>query len=203
MGSKRTKGWKHLLLIFVGTFLTAALVGIGSELLVRHSSLLAAGVFLLAVIGTGILFDIIGMAATAATEAPHHARAANRVFGAQQAVYLIRNADVVANFSNDIVGDVAGTLSGVTAATIVLDLIRYSPALSTYEIWLNTGMLALAASLTITGKAAGKTFAIQEANEIIALVGRLIATVEKLTGWTLTKPKKRRGRKNEPTRKNS
>lgn len=203
MGSKRTKGWKHLLLIFAGTFLIAALVGIGSELLVRHSSLLVAGVFLLAVIGTGIVFDVIGMAATAATEAPHHARAANRVFGAQQAVYLVRNADVVANFSNDIVGDVAGTLSGVTAATLVLDLIRYAPGLSTYEIWLNTGMLALAASLTITGKAAGKTFAIQEANEIIALVGRWIATVEKLTGWTLTKPKKRRGRKNESTRKNS
>lgn len=203
MGSKKTKGWKHLLLIFVGTFLTAALVGIGSELLVRHSSLLIAGLFLLAVIGTGIVFDIIGMAATAATEAPHHARAANRVFGAQQAVYLVRNADVVANFSNDIVGDVAGTLSGVTAATIVVDLLRYYPTLAAYEIWLSTGMLALAASLTITGKAAGKTFAMQEANEIIAIVGRLMATVEKVTGWTLTKPKKRGGRKNESARKNS
>ncbi|GAB6173908.1 hypothetical protein JCM15765_33860 [Paradesulfitobacterium aromaticivorans] len=203
MGSKKTKGWKHLLLIFVGTFLTAALVGIGSELLVRHSSLLMAGLFLLAVIGTGIVFDIIGMAATAATEAPHHARAANRVFGAQQAVYLVRNADVVANFSNDIVGDVAGTLSGVTAATIVVDLLRYYPTLAAYEIWLSTGMLALAASLTITGKAAGKTFAMQEANEIIAIVGRLMATVEKVTGWTLTKPKKRGGRKNESARKNS
>lgn len=203
MGSKKTKSWKHLLLIFVGTFLTAALVGIGSELLVRHSSLLIAGLFLLAVIGTGIVFDIIGMAATAATEAPHHARAANRVFGAQQAVYLVRNADVVANFSNDIVGDVAGTLSGVTAATIVVDLLRYYPTLAAYEIWLSTGMLALAASLTITGKAAGKTFAMQEANEIIAIVGRLMATVEKVTGWTLTKPKKRGGRKNESARKNS
>ncbi|MHB1406419.1 MAG: hypothetical protein ACYCV0_12625 [Desulfitobacteriaceae bacterium] len=203
MGSKKTKGWKHLLLIFVGTFLTAALVGIGSELLVRHSSLLIAGLFLLAVIGTGIVFDIIGMAATAATEAPHHARAANRVFGAQQAIYLVRNADVVANFSNDIVGDVAGTLSGVTAATIVVDLLRYYPTLAAYEIWLSTGMLALAASLTITGKAAGKTFAMQEANEIIAIVGRLMATVEKVTGWTLTKPKKRGGRKNESARKNS
>ena len=203
MGSKKTKGWKHLLLIFVGTFLTAALVGIGSELLVRHSSLLIAGLFLLAVIGTGIVFDIIGMAATAATEAPHHARAANRVFGAQQAVYLVRNADVVANFSNDIVGDVAGTLSGVTVATIVVDLLRYYPTLAAYEIWLSTGMLALAASLTITGKAAGKTFAMQEANEIISIVGRLMATVEKVTGWTLTKPKKRGGRKNESARKNS
>lgn len=181
----------------------AAIVGIGSELLMRHTSILIAWLFLLVVIGIHILFDIIGIAATAASEAPHHARAANRVFGAQQAIYLVRNADVVANFANDIVGDVTGTLSGAMAATIVVDLLHYYPIFAPQEIWVNTGMLALVASLTVTGKAFGKAFAIHEANEIISVVGVFIATVEKISGLSLTKRKKRGGRKNGAARRDS
>ena len=156
---------------------------------------------LLVVIGLHVLFDIVGIAATAATEAPHHARAANRVFGAQQAVYLVRNADVVANFANDIVGDVTGTLSGAMAATIVMDLFRFYPYLGPYEIWLNTGMLALVASVTVTGKAFGKSFAINEADEIISTVGVFVATLERITGRSFTGRKKRGGRKNGVARK--
>jgi hypothetical protein len=169
----------------------------------RKTSLLLTYVLLLVVIGTGVVFDIIGIAATAANEAPHHARAANRVFGAHQAVYLIRNADKVANFTNDIVGDIANTLSGVMVATIMLAIFRSYPHLQVHEIWLNTGMLALVASLNITGKALGKTIAMREANEIIALVGGVLASLEKVTGLNFTQLKKRGGRKNGAARRDS
>lgn len=168
----------------------------------EYTSLIVSWVLLLVIITFGIVFDIIGIAATAATEAPHHARAANRVFGGKQAVNLVRNADKVANYANDIVGDVAGTLSGAFGAAIVIELIYYSPMLKTYEIWLNTLMLALVASLTVTGKALGKTYAINEADEIIAAVGRLIARIEKITGWSFSNHKKKGGKRNGPTHKN-
>lgn len=204
MAVRKRKSWKHLSLVFAGSFLVAGAVGISSELLMRKtSSLLVAAFFLLTVIGVHIAFDIIGIAATAAQEAPHHARAANRVKGARQAVYLVRHADLVANMANDVVGDVTGTLSGVLAAAIVIDIVRLHPTFGTKEIWLTTVMLALVASLTVTGKAIGKSLAIHEADKIIAWVGTVIAAFEQITGWNLTGPKKRGGKKDGTTRKNS
>ncbi|WP_083824280.1 hypothetical protein [Desulfosporosinus sp. OT] len=205
MAVRKRKSWKHLVIVFVGSFVIAAVVGISSELLMRRiSSLWIAALFLLAVIGVHIVFDVIGIAATAANEAPHHAKAANRVRGARQAVYLVRHADLVANMANDVVGDVTGTLSGVMAAAIVIDTIRLYPTFGTKEIWLSTLMLALVASITVTGKAVGKSFAIQDANKIIAWVGSVFATVEQITGWDLTGPKKRGGKKKDGTsRRNS
>lgn len=196
MAGRKRNGRGYLPVVFLGSFLLAAVVGFSSELLMRHTSTTIAFFLLLAVIGIGVIFDIVGIAATAATEAPHHARASNRVFGARQAVYLVRNADKVANFTNDIVGDIAGTLSGVMVATIMLDIMWHYPFLQIHEIWLNTGMLALVASLNITGKAIGKTFAINEANQIIGVVGGLLASLEKVTGQSFTQRKKRGGRKN-------
>ncbi|MFZ3102881.1 MAG: hypothetical protein WA113_11915 [Desulfitobacteriaceae bacterium] len=203
MSGKKRNGWKYLPVIFLGTFIIAGIVSLGSELLMRNTSIIVACLFLLVVIGIHIFFDIIGIAATAASEAPHHARAANRVFGARQAVFLVRNADLVANVTNDIVGDVTGTISGAMAASIVLDLLRYYPTFQTKEIWLTIGLLALVASVTVTGKALGKAFAIHEANEIIGLVGGLMASVEKVTGRSFTQRKRRGGRKNGAARRDS
>ena len=204
MTGRKRKSWKHLIAVFIISFLVAAIVGIGSELLLRKtSSIWVAVIFLLAVIGVHIVFDIIGIAATAATEAPHHAKAANRIKGARQAVYLVRHADLVANIANDIVGDITGTLSGVMAAAIVLDIVRLDPDFGTQEIWLSTLMLALVASITVTSKAVGKSFAIREANQVIALVGSVLAVFEQITGRDLTGSKKRGGKKNGAARKNS
>lgn len=203
MASRKRKRLKHLLIIFSGSFIIAALAGSGSELLTSHASSIVAWLLLLVIILIHIGFDIIGIAATAATEAPHHARASNRVFGARQAVFLVRNADLVANIANDIVGDVTGTLSGAMAASIVIDFINNNKAFQAQELWLNTLMLALVASVTVTSKAVGKSFAINEANKIIGAVGVFLATVEKMTGWSFTGRKKREGKKNGPARKDS
>ncbi|MDR3602894.1 MAG: hypothetical protein P4L49_20855 [Desulfosporosinus sp.] len=201
---RKRKSGKHLLLVFIGSFVIAGIVGISSELLMRRtSSLWVAALFLLTVIGVHIVFDIIGIAATAANEAPHHAKAANRVKGARQAVYLVRHADLVANMANDVVGDVTGTLSGVLAAAMVIDIVRLYPTFGAKEIWLSTLMLALVASITVTGKAVGKSFAIQDANKVIAWVGSVLAAIEQVTGWNLTGPKKRGGKKDGTSRRNS
>ena len=105
--------------------------------------------------------------------------------------------------ANDVVGDVTGTLSGVMAAAIVIDIVRLYPTFGEKEIWLSTLMLALVASITVTGKAVGKSLAMRDANEIIAWVGGVLAAVEQITGWNLTGSKKRGGKKDGTSRKNS
>jgi CBS domain containing-hemolysin-like protein len=201
LGYKR-KSWKHYIFVFLLSFGLAVVAGLGTEILMERTNILSAWILLLLIIAINIGFDIIGIAATAATEKPHHAKAANRVPGARQAVYLVRNADTVANFANDIVGDVTGALSGGMSASIVLDLIRTYPELGSSEIWLNTLMIALVASLTVTGKALGKSFGIHEADEIMGRVGSIIARIERTTGRSLTDTKRKGGKRSGDSRKN-
>lgn len=184
------------------SFTLAVIAGFGSEILMERTNIILAWILLVMIIGVNIGFDIIGIAATAATEKPHHAKAANRVPGARQTVFLVRNADTVANFANDIVGDVTGALSGGMAASIVLELIKIYPQLEAQEIWINTLMIGLVASITVTGKALGKSFAIHEADEIMGRVGSLIAKLERLTGRSFMDKKRKGGKRNGDSRKN-
>lgn len=128
---------------------------------------------LLVVILTGIIFDLIGTAVTAATEAPFHAMAADKVVGSKQAIFLIRYADRVANFCNDVVGDIAGTLSGALVAGIVFNFANFFRSLN--EDLLSSIGVASIAALTVGGKAFGKSYAIKNANQIIFMVGKLIS----------------------------
>ncbi|HHY26971.1 MAG TPA: hypothetical protein GX523_09570 [Desulfitobacterium dehalogenans] len=201
MGYKR-KSWKHIAFVFLLSFSLAVIASLGTEILMRKTNIFLALVLLLVIIIINIGFDIIGIAATAATEKPHHAKAANKVPGARQTVFLVRHADTVANFANDIVGDVTGAISGGMSASIVLEIIRTYPTLEAHEIWISTLLIALVASVTVTGKAAGKTFAIQKADEIIGQVGSLMARVEDLTGWTVTDKKRKGGKRSGDSRRN-
>lgn len=194
MAVRRKRSIKNLLSVFIGTFIIAALVSSGSEAFLRLLPLSLTWVLLLIVISIGVVFDILGIAVAAADEAPHHARAAKRVFGARHSIYLIKRADRVSSFANDIVGDVTGTLSGAMGAMILIDLTQKYPDLLSLKMFLNVFLLALIAALTVTGKAWGKTFAINEANRIIDLTGRVIATFEKITGLNFVKDPKRGGK---------
>ena len=144
----------------------------------------AAGlVVLLAVVLVGVLFDVVGVAATAASEHGFHAMASDRVPGAAQAVWIVRHADRVANFANDMVGDAAGTLSGALAASVVAQWQAQQPGIS--ELWATALLLAAVSGVTVGGKAALKGFAIRHAEQVVYAVGRLVAAAERLTGRPL------------------
>ena len=123
-------------------------------------------VILFTVITIGIIFDIIGTAATAATEKSFHAMAADKVSGSTEAIFLVRNADRVANFCNDMIGDICGTVSGAMASALAVRLYHV------LSLQLELFIVALAAALTVGGKAVGKQYAISEADRIILLVGK-------------------------------
>lgn len=194
MAVKRKRSIKFLFIVFITTFIIASILSSGTEVILRVLPLTLTWVLLIIVITIGVVFDIIGIAVAAADEAPHHCRAAKKVFGSKQSIFLIRRADKVANFANDIVGDITGTLSGAMGAAIIILLTTEYSYLSEWQVILNILLLALIASLTVTGKAWGKTYAINEANNIIDITGRVIATIEKFTGFDLTKTNKRGGK---------
>lgn len=177
------------LIVAFFTFFIALLVSLGSEALVQAvNNVMVAIILLFVIIFLGIFFDIIGTAATAAEMPPFNARAAKKVFGAKQAVKLTGNADIVANFCNDVIGDIAGTLSGAIGAGIVLTLVGEYDFLD--FVLSGAVMTSMIAALTVGGKAIGKSIALNNANGIIFKVAMIMAWLENISGIELFKNRK-------------
>ena len=171
------KRWKTVLVLTITTFVLSVFLNLGSNSLLSVFPLTLSFGLLLFIVLIGILFDILGVAATAGDEAPFHAMASNRVAGARQAIWLVRNADRVSAFSNDVVGDIAGTLSGAVGASIVFQIQPASYGIN--EALFTTIMIAFIASITVGGKALGKGFAISRSVDILYVAGRILYTLEK------------------------
>jgi CBS domain containing-hemolysin-like protein len=168
------------------TFFIALLLSIGSEGLVKAANQIAVAVLLLIlIIFVGIFFDMIGTAVTAAELPPFNAKAAKKIYGARQAVKLIHNAGLVANFCGDVVGDISGTLSGAIGAGIAISLMKHFPLVD--AIWVGSAITSLIAAATVGGKALGKHLAVNYANQIIFRVAIVISWWEDLTGMELFK----------------
>ena len=186
---------RRFVAVGVATFFLSVFISLGSQTLLTFFTLLPALVLLLVIVGLGIIFDIVGVAVTAAREEPFHAMAVDRVAGAQQAVRLIRHADRVANFANDMVGDVAGTLSGAVATAVVMRVLLLRPGFK--EPVVTTLMVAVIAALTVAGKACGKVIALKYADDIVLAVGRLFYWLEKGTGIAILAKANRRSKDNK------
>ncbi len=168
---------KWVFFVSFGTFILAVLISIASEFLLENiQSLIISFIILLLVVIIGIIFDTIGIAATAADETPFHAKAAKKVFGAKSAIYLVRNADQVANFCNDVIGDISGIVSGVIGAALVVRFVSEQPGLD--RALFSVAMTGLIASLTVGGKAVGKIIALERANSIIFMISRVLARID-------------------------
>ena len=154
----------------ISVVLSGALSFASGEVL-EGAGLALAFAVLAAFIVLGIVFDIIGVAVTAADEKPFHSRAAHRTPGAKEALGLIRQANKVSSFCNDVVGDICGIISGSTAAVIV---VRLQSAFSLRSALISLAVTALVSGLTIGGKAMGKAFAIDKSTAVLQLVGRAL-----------------------------
>ncbi|MFZ5591981.1 MAG: hypothetical protein ACOY81_09275 [Bacillota bacterium] len=189
MAGKSSSSTGYAILVTLVSFSLAIFFFWLSDLLAAHlRSITFSLLFLLIIILFGILADIMGVAVTAASEAPLHAKAAKKIPGATAGVYLIRHADRVANIMNDVVGDIAGTVSGALGIALVVQIIQLWPAAR--PSLLNMFMTAVIAALTVGGKAMGKRIAIEKADEVVFTVGRAIDRLERLTGLNLTGGKK-------------
>ena len=183
--------------LYVGsaTFFLTVIVSFVSKIILGNVGL-ALGLFiLLLIISIGVIFDVIGTAITATKERPFNAMASKKVSGAKQALRLIKSADYVASFCNDIIGDITGTVSGATGAAIALNLIIAPTKGLISETAVGTIVIGFVAALTVSGKAWGKKFAISEPEKIILTVGKLLAWLEKSTGLVVMSDSKSMNRK--------
>jgi len=149
----------------------SAVLTLASEAMLDGAGMAVALLILLAFIGLGILFDIIGVAVTAADARPFHSMAAHKEKGARQALMLLRDADRVSSICNDVVGDICGIVSGATSAIIVA---RLQSGLNIQSLLVSVAVTALVSGLTIGGKALGKPFAIRQSTRVVYCAGRIL-----------------------------
>ncbi|MBM7552342.1 hypothetical protein [Thalassobacillus pellis] len=177
------KSLRFSISIAVITFVLAAIFSVVSSSLLSGFIWIFGLVIVLIIVLIGVIFDMLGIAAAAASEPPFHAMAAEKVPGAKQAIIIVRNADRFASFCNDVIGDISGIVSGTASAIVVIQLVNTfgHDDGSTLQIVISVLMTSTVAALTVGGKALGKTFAIHSSTKIIFFAARLIAIVEDKT----------------------
>ncbi len=129
-------------------------------------------IILLGIVFTGIFFDLMGIAVTAAQEKPYHAMAAHKLRGAKESITIIRNAGPVSNFFNDVIGDISGIISGSAAAAI---LVKINKSLGIETALVGMLLTALIAGMTVGGKAYGKEIALRHSGFIVFKMGYIMS----------------------------
>jgi len=169
---RNSESLQWALRIFFISIALSAVLSLLSNRALDGAGLIVAFLVLAAFIALGILFDVIGVAVTAADPRPFHSMASHKEKGAREALRLLKNASKVSSFCNDVVGDICGIVSGTTAAVIVVELQKH---FSVANFILSLCITALVSGLTIGGKALGKTYAIDKSTVVVHTVGRMMA----------------------------
>ena len=155
-------GW--IIKICLVTFIISLSFSFIGETMIPNVHIVMSFILLIFFIFLGIIFDIIGVSVTVADIRVFNSMAAKKVKGASLAVKLIKNSDKVSSFFNDVIGDICGIVSGSTAATIA---ILTSKQLNINLLIVTLLMTAIVSTLTIGGKAIGKSIAINKCDSIL------------------------------------
>ena len=162
--------YKWIIMIFFLTLLISGMMSFVSSELLNGATMAASFAILICIILIGIVFDIIGVAVTSAEETPFHSMASKKVPEATEALKLIRNANRVSSFCNDVIGDICGVISGSASAVIAVRVFAGKSNSALLDLLLS----ATVAALTVGGKAFGKTFAISMSTSIVQMTARVI-----------------------------
>ncbi len=143
-----------------------------SETILPNVNLIISVLALILFIFIGILFDMVGVSVTAASEQPFHSMSSRKIKGSKVAIKFKNNADKVSTFCCDVIGDICGVISGSTGI-IVSNSIAESTNGNLFFITLI--VTSIIAALTIGGKAVGKGLAIAKGNVILFKFAKIVS----------------------------
>lgn len=167
---------KWIATVLITAFLLSFSLSFLSEMTIPNFSIWIGIIITLLFVCLGIIFDIIGVAVTAADEKVFHSMNSRKVKGANVAVKFKKNADKVSSFCCDVIGDVCSIISGAAASAISLSLVK---SFSLNPLIVSIIVASIMASLTIGGKALGKSFAINKSDIILYEFAKLISNFYK------------------------
>lgn len=162
MKNKIDKKW--IFTITILAFLISLAFSLATEMIIPNVSIILSAILLIIVILLGIVFDMVGVSVTVANQKKFNSMASQKIKGASLGVKFIKNANKVSSFCNDVIGDICGIISGSLGITISLSLSR---KLNINTTLTTLTLTALIASITIGGKAIGKTISINNSDKIL------------------------------------
>ena len=171
---KKKRNLWPLKALLITLLLSAAVNAASTVVLEKFPHLWLAALLTVLILLFGVIFDMVGTAATACDEGPFLSMASRKVRGAKLAVKLSKKSDVVSSVCCDIVGDICGIVSGVCAATIAVYTLNLNGS-----FWWTVLIYAVISTLTITLKAIGKGIAVKQANKIIFGVAKTLSIFRK------------------------
>lgn len=170
----KNKRW-IIKIILLSFFLAIIFSGI-TNVIGNYGNMISLIIITLVVIIIGIMFDAVGTSVLTSKESTFHAKAAKKIKGAKETVYLLRNSSIIANICNDVVGDICGIISGGLGTVLAINIcLKYSLNQTVTTMIVS----AVISSITIGSKAAGKTIAEKYDEKIIFSVGKLMSTFKK------------------------
>ena len=162
--------WKWTLIVFLLSLVISVALGLLSSTL-ETLDLFYGFLILLFVIALGVAFDFIGIAVATADVGGFHSMASRGNPMGAKGAWLIKNANKVSSFCNDVIGDISGILSGAIGATIALKLFISESALG---FWGNLIVTAAISAVTVGGKALFKGVALEYSQETVAFLSRVL-----------------------------
>lgn len=173
---KNKTDFKWVFIVTVLAFVISIVMTLFSTIALKNVSLFVAILITFLFILLGILFDIIGVAVTSGDEVAFHSMSSRKVKGGKIGVKLLKNTSKVSSVCCDVVGDVCGIVSGTSGVVIVSLIIKLTNINELLVSLLVTGLIS---SLTIGGKALGKSISINKSKEIVTMVSRILAFFKK------------------------
>lgn len=184
--TKKHSNVRWIVTIFFVAVLISSAISFLSSSVMEDAGIVEAFVVLLLIVLIGILFDVVGVAVMSAGEKPFHSMAAKKVPGAAEALMLLRNAEKVSSFCNDVVGDICGVVSGSASAVIAVKALSNLNSDAVGQLI----MSAVVAGITIAGKALGKNIAMRRSTQIVHLVSKPIYYIKSLFRRKKTRKRK-------------
>lgn len=173
---KKDSKTKWIMLVLILSFGLSIGMSLVSSAIIPKINIFVGIFIILLFIVISIIFDMIGVAITASDETPFHSMASKKVKGSTNSVRLLKNSDKLASICNDVIGDVCGVVSGSAGVLVATTIANIFDLNASITVLITTAIIA---SLTITGKALGKSVAIKNSEKITFRVGKVISIFKK------------------------
>ena len=161
---------KWIIEVTLIAFFITMLFSFGSQIVLSGIHILVGIIIILLFIVIGIITDIIGVAVQSSDSIPFHAMASKKIKHAKHAKKMLNNAAKVSSFFCDVVGDICNIISGsagIVVATALVSKYNFNVTITTLVI------TSLIASLTIGGKAVGKSIALKNSSKIVGVISKI------------------------------
>ncbi len=168
---KKSFDIKWIMQITIIGFLITLFFSGTSEIVMENINIVFGFLIIIFFIILGATFDMVGIAVARADEKPFHSMAAKKIKGAKMAVNMIKKAEKVTTFCNDVIGDICNIMSGSAGIVIATNLALYKGYSVIFTVLLMTSLIAAS---TIGCKAVGKSLAINKSELIVFKFAKIL-----------------------------